>query len=793
MAHPAPFPAVFVAVLSFFASCAAQQNCSEVQCKLLPVEDFASEFQLKSSEKGVRMVYLYLMIGINESYQPLELKGDFHSERWTWASSIGELMLSLSYDYDVLSLGLLKNQVRKMSVRLKDEPNGCLLGLNSSCQNKVVGRVLLGNVTASNGKKFRKDVVCVDEVDNRVNLWEHFFEGNVKYRCCEVVKQGLTDSIQCEQRVERSNWFIAFYVVLNIVTVLLAIYSPALLLALPDFIFNLRKEYEKEEEDKKQETEEPWDRFLVAVGWQQTNKRDYESLPGSTTENIPFKDIILRGHKGKKSAHLKTGDEIPVDDGSPFTFSRLFYMCKSGTEVFQGLVMFSFNSKLLILWYCAMPMFVYIESALIRTLTHEFSEEISTESKANLVGDLFFLVNMISQTSNEHVAILSYVIFPFLLIMILKKEDFIDKEKSCRICHAKPPRYIGEEVWNHLKIIPEKTSLVFPIIAKFPIIFWLGFLILSNWMYRFCNADYWGSRLVRGFCSLIVLILTGVAIVVTAALTACVWFLFFSIIIMVLIICTPQATMLIFVFQKLPNGLKLLPFIYIVAWVPFYIVLFVYRPFARLYPLLVLFFPIIYPFFLGFHACRFIVRVFSFTVIGLSFNAEIAAPLLTFILLVTSYMHECLCNLQSLCKDVKQMISQEWQESIKGLHEKIRPQSTNDTIPTEVFWYVCNESKVLPVWVEMLRLFSSIAVIFLCAFFALSAIFFGTYTYQIPTVASTVAVFVGGNIPMLFVREIHKLNLCGWKKIKRKEKIKKSVREFITKNYGYQRKRSATI
>lgn len=797
MAHPAPFPAVFLAVLSFFASCAAQQNCSKVQCELLPVGDFASEFQFKSSEKGVRMVYLNLKIGNNDSYQPLELKGDFLPHRWVWASSIGELMLSLSYDYDVLSLGLLKNQVRKMSVRLKDEPNRCLAGLNSLCQNKVVGRVLLGNVTASNGKNFRQDVVCVAEINDHLNLLQNFFEGDVEYLCCKVVKQGLTDSMQCEQRVERSNWFKAFYVVLNIVTVFLAIYSPALLLALPDFIFSLRKEYAKEKEDKRKETEQPWDRFLVAMGWQRRSqqtankRRDYESLPGSTTGNIPRKDIISTGHKANKSAHLKKEDEIPVDDGSPFTFSRLFYMCKSGTEVFQGLVMFSFNIKLLILWYCVMPIFVYIELALFRTLKDEFSEEISTKSEANLVGKLLFLVDMSKLSSNLAILIVSYVVFPFLVIMILKKGDFIEKEKSCPICLAKPPRYIDEEVWNHLKIIPEKTSLVFPIVAKFPIIHWLGFQIFfSNWMYSF-YCDYRFTRFERGFCSFFVLILTGVAIVITAALTACVWFLFLFFIIMILFMCTPQFTVLIFVAQK---GLKVpksfFSFLVIVGVGALTTLLF---KFPWTSPLLLVFFSIIYPLFLGFHACRFIVRMFGFTIIGLTLNAEIAAPLLTFILLVTSYMHECLCNLQSLYKDVKQMISQEWQESIKGLHEKIRPQSTNDTIPTEVFWYVCNESKVLPVWVEMLRLFSSIAVIFLCAFFALSAIFFGTYRYQIPTVASTVAVFVGGNIPMLFVREIHKLNLCGWKKIKRKEKIKKSVREFITKNYGSQRKRSATI
>ena len=41
-------------IVCFLAlSCAAEQNCSEVQCKAVPVgENEALEFQLKSTEKG---------------------------------------------------------------------------------------------------------------------------------------------------------------------------------------------------------------------------------------------------------------------------------------------------------------------------------------------------------------------------------------------------------------------------------------------------------------------------------------------------------------------------------------------------------------------------------------------------------------------------------------------------------------------------------------------------------------------------------------------------------------------
>lgn len=43
-------------------------------------------------------------------------------------------MLGVAYDYDVLSLGLLKNQARTMMLSLDETQDGCLQDLNSSCQ-----------------------------------------------------------------------------------------------------------------------------------------------------------------------------------------------------------------------------------------------------------------------------------------------------------------------------------------------------------------------------------------------------------------------------------------------------------------------------------------------------------------------------------------------------------------------------------------------------------------------------------------------------------------------------------
>ena len=180
----------FIATLLSLVSVAAnEQNCRKLNCKVLPVGEYLeSEFRLKASEKGVRIVYLNLKIG-NNSYNPLDLPDEFLPDRWMWARSNNEPMLSLPFDFDILSLGLLNYQVGSMTVSLRDEPSGCLAGLNSTCQNMAVGRALLDNVTSeSRGKT---GVVCIAMIDiDSINY--HCCSSNVSSIHCDLSTVGST-------------------------------------------------------------------------------------------------------------------------------------------------------------------------------------------------------------------------------------------------------------------------------------------------------------------------------------------------------------------------------------------------------------------------------------------------------------------------------------------------------------------------------------------------------------------------------------------------------------------------
>ena len=305
------FKTILLPFLCFLVSSTAEQNCSE--CSLSPVgEDLSSEFQLKASEKGVKLVYLQVKITGNDSYGPLNVQDEFLPDWWVYARSISEPMLSLPYDYDALSLGLLNYQVRSMIVPLKENRAGCLVPLNSSCQEKVIGRALLKNVTISIHKE---GVVCVQDVKD-YNLFQLLYYGhNLGYDCC--IREKNSVGIRCNQSVRTTVWLDAFNAVLFMLQLVLVLYFPAFPLALPDFIFNFQEELEKEQqEDEKLKNE--LDRNMRGLD---ANSQDSHDNQGQELQDPHY---YQRYSTAEGDQNLYPEPEISdiIDDGSPFSCCR---------------------------------------------------------------------------------------------------------------------------------------------------------------------------------------------------------------------------------------------------------------------------------------------------------------------------------------------------------------------------------------------------------------------------------------------------------------------------------------
>ena len=778
--------AVSTTLLFLLASCAAKQNCSEAHCKLLPLtKDVASKFQLlTTSEKGVRMIYLQLKIG-NDSYDPLQAPNEFLPYRWVWAPTISELLLSLSYDYDILSLGLLKRQVRSMDMKLEDEPSGCLASLNSSCQDIVVARTLLGNVTARNGPgasiHSSEDVVCVAEIDKNINFFENFFEGDVEFRCCKVVDNqgGLNLIPECDLRVQKSHWYKAFYVVLNVLTLFVGLYYPVILFMLPaaDYIFGFGKECEKEHQQEEGERLEQ-NGYLSIPSSQET--REENSNVTEDNANV----IEQHEHdKGKDEVEKRKIDEIPVDDGSPVNISTLLYACVSA-KVFQHYsTKLPFNIKLAFLWVCVIPFPFYIELALGCILKDEYLEEIRKKDGVLLTGGLFLIFD-ITQTGDCVILIISYLIIPLLTILILTSEDLFGVKSKVKSSSSRV--FIGDEVLQHFKK-SKKSLLVILSLGKVPI---RVYQEVQNSYDKFKKTG--GGRLVRLVWVLLALISSILAVIWSVITAAICLLLIVSLSTVVLVGLSPYVIILqFFIRYKLVRSprLRILFLILLLAG----IVTLCFPDKHLLYiinPAIWLLLAVTAPFYLPFTSCRFVIKMCGYTIMGLIYNAEIAAPIAVFFATLASYLRDRYFDSKTKCKRVKEIISQEWQQQMK---QSLQTEVVSDAIPKKLFWYVCDGVKyqVFPLEWEALRLLRDVTIIFVTAFLALCAIFFSSNSYKISTVASTIAVFVSAKIPMVLLRE--KDNFNGWEKINIKGIIRESVKKYIADKERLKPANEATV
>ena len=240
--------AVFLIAVCLSATSAVQKPCGLGQCKLVLVgQNPAVAFQQLASEEGVRLVYLNLEIG-NNSVHPLESDERFLAKRWIWAKTIREPMLLMTDDaHDIHSLGLLRRQKRYMTVQLAEQPAGCLANLNVSCQDNIVGKTLLSNVTnLSHGNRLPPtDCVCTFHTKKRYSEgWETL--------CCSVkeITERNSTVYRCGIAPE-NDWFVKpFHIMSFFLRYILLYYGLAIPLLLPDWVFNIEYEWSKAKEEQ---------------------------------------------------------------------------------------------------------------------------------------------------------------------------------------------------------------------------------------------------------------------------------------------------------------------------------------------------------------------------------------------------------------------------------------------------------------------------------------------------------------------------------------------------------------
>ena len=709
----------FIATLLSLVSVAAnEQNYRILNCKVTPVgENLESEFRLKASEKGVRIVYLNLKIG-NNSYNPLDLPDEFLPDRWVWARSNNEPMLSLPFDFDILSLGLLNYQVGSMTVSLRDEPSGCLAGLNSTCQNMAVGRALLDNVTSeSRGKT---GVVCIAMIDI----------DSINYHCCS----SNVSSIHCDLSTVGSRWLQAIKAFLICLSVVVGLYCPALLLLLPDSIFNLQNEHDKEDVFENQ----------------LENELPNQEQTGS--DNSSIRDGYERIQNEEENRLSRNDDEIPVDDPSPVTCSTFLLGC---VQLLPDLKM-SFNLKLAVLMFFIFPFSFYFQLALFFALKPKYINE---RLKQPISESPEFSALSLGMMSPSTVLVFTVLILPcWTTVLLLKPKDLFLTD--CRLCNRVYLHSvsIGNETLYHLKLFPEEGYIC---LLVYRCLYKRGLKKLAC----YSKKNYRGSRMRRALFSLWLIF----PILITLFL-GLVW----GVICLLLLLVS-----VIFLAFKLSPAMTLPHCICMKILTKFFSVRdrisgmsFILCRFLFILLLIYMLFVATFLLYGVFPLCTFFAGILGFTTMGLALNAEIVTPYVSFLVVVITNVYFCYANLQRNYMEVKEFILKYRQQELVSTSG-----ADQSTIPTNLFWFVSDE--VLPVKTEICLMFRNVAVILTFLFLTISSIIFFRNEYEISTLVSTIAVFISGAIPSLFLKGLTRWkSFSGWRRVLLERKIKAAVRKY---------------
>lgn len=702
----------------------------DVDCRLLPTDkDISTEFRLQASGKRVKMVYLNLKIG-NGSYLPLELADEFLPERWVWAKSIKEHMLSLPENYDVLSLGLLKYQVTSLDVHLEDKPTGCVASLNSSRQNMAIGKMLLEYVTVEkkNSSDLQSQVVCVEMIKVIKGEDSKYLE----YQCCRISPNNLeSHQVLCDQTVSKSHWTELLDTILILIAIFMVLFFPAFPLALPDYLFSLQRECDKAEDRPTEDTGRHADRLHhTRNGYVEINQDDEED------------------------------DGIAVDDATPLTISTLL------SQVVQRLPdsRFSFNLKLAFMLVFLCPLTIYVQLGLTLALNKRHVDEtLRKKVDCGLFNSVPFIAG----------SICVYL----LLVLFLRPKDLLLSNQITRLCFCgRASRVlrvslldierssVGDEIRVHLNLLKYG---VYNLVSIFRNWFLRKLKTLfSTFTCSITMSKRKVSRMRSALC--VVWVTVSFFLILLLAIFSEVFFIFLCLVMQVfsLVFLSPFYTLFFIVSLKTRHRLTRVFGEYRVlnGVTGGFIMGFLFICSSVILRCTTTFLTSSFIFF---------TNTVAYTTMGIALNADNVTPYAAFVLVIITNIYLCYANFQIRYKEVKGMIS----TCLWELHRNTGSFHSNVTIPTRLYWFVC--SRVLPVKSEICRMLRNMAFILIFLFLVVYSIAFYGSENNVSATFSVIAVVLTGVLPALLLKLLTEgKSFKGLERVSLERKIHSAVEQF---------------
>ena len=184
---------------------------TSVKCRLRPIEEHLHD-EVEASKMTSKLIYYDLQI-VNQTENPLtnNILWSYELNRWTRVShNHGQTILSLAFNYAILSLMTLSFGVMPLPVKVKEEPIGCIRNLTEREKILVIVDLLMRDFDwRSNYTVKEPDRVCHQIIQDDAG------RAKFTHQCCS--RRRSTGKTYC--RTDFNNRW------LNILNTMLAVFS----------------------------------------------------------------------------------------------------------------------------------------------------------------------------------------------------------------------------------------------------------------------------------------------------------------------------------------------------------------------------------------------------------------------------------------------------------------------------------------------------------------------------------------------------------------------------------------
>lgn len=207
--------------------------CAATECRIRPEDRDVVQYL------GDSLMYIYEIEIYNKTHNPLYSDITHTYKPWKWyrpTSDHGKTLLTLSFNYDVLSLNILTIGVETIPLKIKDIPVGCFRNLTAEERTDMIRDKVFDNFKR---KRIRKptnegedgDGVIIDAEDKPEVIYvcnEVIREKNgyavFANRCCQRDSEG---HITCSEQ-EDNFWITVLYICIGLVKIMMFMFGPLL-------------------------------------------------------------------------------------------------------------------------------------------------------------------------------------------------------------------------------------------------------------------------------------------------------------------------------------------------------------------------------------------------------------------------------------------------------------------------------------------------------------------------------------------------------------------------------------